>query len=112
MKPISAGQTPDPLDGETVVRTFVLTLVVLALALALAGCATGRPVAVPKVVKEVVVTYAEIPQSLTEQCVVPPNRNNTVGEALRVARDRRACNERDTADKRAIRKISNAAVKL
>lgn len=83
----------------------------IIVSLALAGCTTIPKIEVPKVVKEVVVTYAEIPPSLTEECVVPPKRDNTVGEALRVARDRRTCNEKDTADKAAIRKISNAAVK-
>ena len=83
-----------------------------ALALFLTGCAAAPKVEVPKVVKEVVVTYAPIPEALTEQCVVPPKRDNTVGEALRVARDRRKCNEIDSADKRAIRKISDKAVQL
>lgn len=112
MKPNLAGPPPGPLDGAAVALTFALTAGLLVLVLLLAGCATGRPVEVPKVVKEVVVTYAEIPETLTRECVVPPKRNNTVGEALRVARDRRTCNERDTADKRAIRKISNTAVGL
>lgn len=93
-------------------RTFALTLVLLALAPLLTGCASTPKVEVPKVVKEVVVTYAPIPASLTEVCVVPPKRDNTVGEALRIARDRRTCNEKDAADKLGIRKISNKAVKL
>lgn len=105
-------QTPEPLDRAAVVRTFGLLLVLLALVLGLAGCSTVRKVEVPKEVKVVVVTYAPIPETLTQECVVPPKRDNTVGEALRVARDRRTCNERDAADKRAIRKISNTAVGL
>lgn len=112
MKPNFAGPPPGPLDGATVARTFALTAGLLVLALLLAGCATVRKVEVPKEVKVVVVTYAPIPETLTEECVVPPKRDNTVGEALRVARDRRTCNERDAADKRAIRKISNTAVGL
>lgn len=100
------------IGGAAVARTFSLTLFLLALALLVAGCGTTRQIEVPKVVKEVVVTYAPIPESLTEVCVVPPKRDNTVGEALRVARDRRKCNEHDAADKRSIRKISNTAVKL
>ena len=82
-----------------------------AIALALAGCASHPPVEVPKVVKVPVYVYAEIPDPLTAPCVPPVKRNNTVGEALRVAKGRALCNEKDTADKAAIRKISQAAVR-
>ena len=95
-----------------VLRVGLLLLVLVALVLGLAGCATGRQVVVPEEVKVVVVTYAPIPQSLTEECYVAPKRDNTVGEALRVAKDRGVCNDKDRADKRAIRKISNTAVGL
>ncbi len=107
-----AGKTQEPLDRAAVVRTFGLLLVLVALVRGLAGCATGRQVVVPEEVKVVVVTYAPIPQSLTEECYVAPKRDNTVGEALRVAKDRGVCNDKDRADKRAIRKISNTAVGL
>lgn len=84
----------------------------VVLALTTSGCGSMRTVEVPKEVKVAVVSYVEIPESLTAECHVPPKRDNSVGEALRVSRDRRTCNEQDAADKRAIRKISNTAVGL
>lgn len=106
------GPPPGPLDGATLARVLGLLLAVLVLALSLVGCGSMPKVEVPKEVKVVVVTYAEIPETLTEDCIVPPKRDNTVGEALRVAKDRGVCNDKDRADKRAIRKISNTAVGL
>lgn len=92
-------------------RREVIRPAALIAALALAGCASAPEVKVPETVKVPVYVYIQIPEALTEPCVVPVKANSTVGEALRIAKARGLCNEKDTADKAAIRKISNAAVK-
>lgn len=77
---------------------------------ALAGCATQEPkVTVPRVVETVVPTYVPIPAELTQRCPISLPRNKTVGEAVRVARARRAALAKCNAQLKAIREIQGKA---
>lgn len=71
-------------------RVFALILT----AFALIGCQT-RPV-VPKIVHVPVETFVPLPASLTKDCDAVAKRENTVGEAVRLALARleslKACN--------------------
>lgn len=72
-------------------------VIVLALVLLGTGCAGGR-VVIRDPVEVTRNVYVRIDPALTEQCPVAKPRNDTVGELLRVARERRkaleVCNAR------------------
>jgi hypothetical protein len=61
----------------------------------LAGCQTRGPV-VPKIVRVTVEKIVPVPEALTEPCDEVPTREQTLGEAVRVANARlaslKACN--------------------
>lgn len=82
----------------------------------IAGCAAQpqKPAplpAAPKIVRVPVTRYVRIPDTLTEPCVAEAPRDKTIAELLRIARSRRACNEKDSADKAQIRAIQGTEPK-
>lgn len=72
-------------------------LIVLVILLALAGC-QSCPVVPPKVVHVTVEKIVPVPAELTADCDPVPKRDNSLGEAVRLANSRGAslaeCNGR------------------
>jgi hypothetical protein len=80
-------------------------LLILMLAVLAACATTPAPVVVPKVVRVAVPQYVPIPDELTKDCPIAMPKTMSVGEAIRVARERRASLEACNADKAALRKL-------
>ncbi len=76
---------------------------------ALAGCAgtPPRPVA-PDVVQVPVTRYVPIPETLTAPCPIAGPKDMTVGEAVRIARERRRALEACNAQLRQIRAVQGS----
>ncbi len=83
--------------------------IVLLIACALCGCAaqTTHPAA-PTVLRVPERVYVPIPAALTATCPIAEPSAPTVGEAIRVARERRAALESCNADKRQIRALQGS----
>lgn len=81
-------------------RALALTL---ALAL-LAGCAT-KPIQPPKVVEVVVTKIVPVPKELSKDCERIDKRDNTTGEAVRLANARKAALDECSARMAQIRKL-------
>lgn len=62
----------------------------ILLVLALAGCKTCPIPKAPELVRVAVPTMVPVPAELTEPCTVISKRDNTVGEAVRLANARKA----------------------
>lgn len=76
--------------------------------LVLAGCATRAPVPkLPEVVRVPVVKIVPVPAELAAPCQVVDKRDNSVGEAVRLANARRAALEECDARMAEIRKLGN-----
>lgn len=80
-------------------------LILLALVAASASCQTTGPTT-PKVVQTAVTRYVPVPDRLTAPCVIAMPENNTVGEAVRVARARRAALEKCNGQLTRIRELA------
>jgi hypothetical protein len=81
------------------IRPFVLIGLVL-----LVGCA--KQSVVPSVVKVPIVQYVAVPTELTKPCPVTEPTDRTVGEAVRIARARRAALEQCNAQLDGIRSLA------
>ncbi|GAA0721403.1 Rz1-like lysis system protein LysC [Dokdonella soli] len=76
------------------------------LILALAACAPA-PVKPPQVVQVTVTKYVPVPADLTAPCPIAKPAANTVQEAVRVARERRASIEKCNGQLEAIQALGN-----
>lgn len=85
-------------------RIRLLTLILVAGTLA--ACKSNPPVQPPKVVQTVVTRIVPVPEELTTPCVIAQPQSNTVGEAVRVARERRAALQKCNAKLEEIRNLA------
>lgn len=82
-----------------------LPLILLAL---LAGCASNPPLPkLPEIVRVPVVKIVPVPPELSAPCQAVAKRDNSVGEAVRLANARQAALEECDARMSDIRKLGN-----
>lgn len=86
-------------------RRIRLLILILLAAACVAGCAQS-PVVPPKVVQTTVTRFVPLPEPLTAPCVIAMPRANTVREAVRVARERRAALQKCNAQLEEIRNLA------
>lgn len=87
--------------------------VLIALVLATTGFTTCSrrpdPPPIPQVVYVPVKEYKALPPTLTADCIEVVKRNNSTGEAVRLANERKAANEECTGRMRDIRALQPKA---
>lgn len=81
-------------------------LILVVVAGSLAACKSNPPVQPPKVVQTVVIRTVPVPKELTAPCAIAKPMAKTVGEAVRVARERLAALQKCNAQLEEIRNLA------
>jgi len=90
---------------------FLIGIALIVAIAALTGCATTGTKPAPTIVQVPVTRYVPIPGELTAPCDIAEPQALTVGEAVRVARERKAALQRCNADKAQIQAIQGTEAK-